>query len=274
VISGVSLDGTDFFYPNPLECDMHYHFNQGGTLTRQPWFDCSRCPTNLARFIPSVAGYIYAHHRQDLYVNLYVQSSTVVDLEQTKVAVSQQTNYPWDGKIKLTVTPEDKSIFTIKLRIPGWSRNQPVPGDLYSYENKTIDVPVIKINGKEVDFEMEKGFAVLNHNWQEGDEIELILPMEVRKVLANEKVEDDRGKVAIERGPIVYCLEETDNPQIDEVAVSPDSEFSTHFDKSLLHGVEVIEASGNAQNENFKAIPYFVWDNRGASKMKVWLPQE
>ncbi|WP_167615161.1 glycoside hydrolase family 127 protein [Maribellus sediminis] len=272
VISGVSLDGTHFFYPNPLECNMHYPFNRGA-LTRQPWFDCSCCPTNLARFMPSVAGYIYAHHEEDLYVNLYVQSSTEVDLDNTKVGINQETNYPWDGTVKLTVKPEAASNFNLKLRIPGWAENQPVPSDLYSYENKTTALPTIKINGQEVDYETEKGFAVLNHDWQEGDEVELNLPMEVKKVLANENVEDDRGKVAIERGPIVYCLEETDNPQIDQVAVTPDSEFSTSFDANLLHGVEVIQASGNTKNENFKAIPYFVWNNRGANKMKVWINQ-
>lgn len=271
VISGVALDGTDFFYPNPLECDMHYHFNSGETLTRQPWFDCSCCPTNLARFMPSIAGYIYAHHGQDLYVNLFVQSSTNIELDQTTVAISQETNYPWDNTVKLDIAPNEPSNFTLKLRIPGWAVNQPVPSDLYAYENISSARPSIKINGEATDFEMEKGFAVLDRNWQEGDEVELTLPMEVKKVIANEKVEDDRGKVALERGPIVYCLEETDNPQIDKVTISADSEFSTSFDKNLLHGVEIIEASGSGKNEQFKAIPYFVWNNRGANKMKVWI---
>ncbi|MFV0591584.1 MAG: glycoside hydrolase family 127 protein [Draconibacterium sp.] len=273
VLSGVALDGTHFFYPNPLECDMHYHFNSGGTLTRQPWFDCSCCPTNLARFMPSVAGYIYAHHAQDLYVNLYVQSSTFVDLDQTKVKLVQQTDYPWEGTIKLTVSPEEKGNFALKLRIPGWAQNQPVPGDLYVYEEDAPTTPVIKINGEKTDFLIENGYARLKRDWQKGDEVELILPMEVRKVLANEKVEDDRRKVALERGPIVYCLEEKDNPQIDEVHVSAATEFNTKFDENFLNGVEVIEASGKSGNEHFKAIPYFVWNNRGANKMMVWLPE-
>lgn len=274
VLSGVSLDGKDFFYPNPLECDMHYHFNRGETLTRQPWFDCSCCPTNLARLMPSVAGYIYAHRGTDLYVNLYVQSSTIVDLKSTRVTLTQQTDYPWDGKVRIKVSPQQKSNFTLKLRIPGWSDNRPVPGDLYSYENNSTTGPSIKINGEEIKYELEKGFAILQHTWQKGDEVELNLPMDVKKVLANKKVEDDRGKMAIERGPIVYCLEEKDNPAIESKKITKDTRFSSLYEPEILNGIQIIKANGNSENEEFTAIPYYAWNNREANRMCVWITSQ
>lgn len=272
VLAGVSLDGTAFFYPNPLECDMHYPFNRGETLTRQPWFDCSCCPTNLSRFMPSVAGYIYAQQHTDLFVNLFVQGSTEVELDKNSVKISQTTRYPWDGVVKLNLSPSRTSKFRVKLRIPGWAQNQPVPSNLYTYENPPAQQPEIKINGEKVLFTLEKGYAVLSRKWKAGDEIELILPMEVKKVVTNEQVADNRGKIAIERGPLVYCLEEIDNPEIDQTVISENTQFSTYFDAALLNGIEVIEASGSDANERLKAIPYFAWNNRGPNKMKVWVP--
>ncbi|HPF52741.1 MAG TPA: glycoside hydrolase family 127 protein [Draconibacterium sp.] len=272
VLAGVSMDGTNFFYPNPLQCDMSYHFNQGRTLTRQPWFDCSCCPTNLARLMPSVAGYIYAQNGNDLYVNLYVQSSTSVRLLNSDLYIQQKTNYPWDGKVQIQVQPEKENEFTLRLRIPGWAQNHPVPGDLYSYDNTGDAKAEITINGEAVDFDTENGYAVLTRKWKKGDEIILNLPMEVKIVKANEQVEDDRGKMAVERGPLVYCLEEKDNPEIDQVEISKNTRFTIRFDDELLNGVEVINASGETQNEQFTAIPYYIWNNRGANKMKVWLP--
>ncbi|MCE4566620.1 glycoside hydrolase family 127 protein [Maribellus sp. CM-23] len=271
VLSGVSTDGTAFFYPNPLQCDMSYHFNRGATLTRQPWFDCSCCPTNLARLMPAVAGYIYAHKGNDLYVNLYVQSSANVKLDNVSTEITQTTDYPWEGNVKLDVSPEKEAEFSVKLRIPGWAENRPLPGDLYAYENQSESHPVVKINGETASFSKEKGFAELKRRWKKGDQIELILPMEVRKVKANEKVADDLGKVALERGPVVYCVEEIDNPEIEHLVISGNTNFSTRFDSELLNGAEVIEASGDTNDKPFTAIPYFVWNNRGANKMKVWL---
>lgn len=271
VLSGVSIDGKDFFYPNPLQCDMQFRFNRGETLTRQPWFDCSCCPTNLARLMPSVAGYIYASRENNLYVNLFVQSSTKVDLKSTTTEIEQQTDYPWKGSAKIVLKPEKETEFTLKLRIPGWAQNKPVPGDLYSYLNSSENKPEITIRGEKVDYQIENGYATLTRKWKKGDEIELYLPMDVKEVKANELVKDDLGKVAIERGPLVYCLEEFDNPDIDKIVISQNTQFNTHFDDELLNGVEVIEASGNEANENFTAIPYFVWNNRGANKMNVWV---
>lgn len=268
VISGVGLDGKTFFYPNPLECDMHYHFNSGGSLTREPWFDCSCCPSNLCRFMPSVPGYIYATKDDRLYVNLFIQSSTEVSMEDATVAIRQETDYPWNGQVNLTVDPKEETEFAIHLRVPGWADNQPVPGDLYRYANTLEKKPEIKVNGEPVDVQYEKGYAVLNRKWKKEDVIEYSLPMEVRRVKANEKVKDDAGLVALERGPIVYCVEEVDNPEIETLKLGDEVVFAAQYTPELLSGVEVIQA------DNFKAIPYFAWNNRGANKMKVWLPQD
>lgn len=271
VISGVALDGTNFFYPNPLSCDMHYHFNSGGSLIREPWFDCSCCPSNMCRFMPSVPGYIYAQKNNDIYVNLFVQSSTSVKMAESEVKIDQETKYPWDGKVKISVSPETASQFAVRVRIPGWAKNQPLPGDLYSYVNAPIEKPEILLNGENVSYETEHGYAVLAREWKSGDELELSLPMQVRTVKASELVEADKGKVAIERGPIVYCVEEQDNPQIESIQISEETQFESNYNADLLAGVEVIKASGNTNAETFTAIPYYVWNNRGANKMDVWL---
>ncbi|WP_321347712.1 glycoside hydrolase family 127 protein [uncultured Draconibacterium sp.] len=271
VISGVALDGTNFFYPNPLSCDMHYHFNSGGSLTREPWFDCSCCPSNMCRFMPSVPGYIYAQKDNDIYVNLFVQSSTSVKMADSEVKIDQETKYPWDGKVKISVSPETASQFAVRVRIPGWAQNQPLPGDLYSYANAAAAKTEILVNGESVSYETEQGYAVLDREWNSGDEVTLSLPMQVRTVKASELVEADKGKVAIERGPIVYCVEEKDNPEIGAIQVSEGTQFESNYNADLLAGVEVIQASGKTKAETFTAIPYYVWNNRGANKMDVWL---
>ncbi|WP_319591961.1 glycoside hydrolase family 127 protein [uncultured Draconibacterium sp.] len=273
VISGVALDGKNFFYPNPLECDLHYHFNSGGSLTREPWFDCSCCPTNLCRFMPSVPGYIYAQTDDKVYVNLFVQSETELNVEGTSVALSQKTEYPWNGNVKVEVSPEKEQEFALYVRVPGWVRNNPVPSDLYYYSNESENTLSVEVNGKPAEFSHEKGYAVIKQTWKEGDVVTIDFPMEVRKVKANELVEADKGLVALERGPIVYCAEGADNDDVDQLAVTPATEFRNQFQKDLLGGVETIEATDQAA-DNFTAIPYYVWNNRGANKMKVWFQEE
>lgn len=274
LISGVSLDGKTFFYPNPLECDLQYKFNSGETLTRQPWFDCSCCPTNLCRFMPSVPGYIYAGSPRKIFVNLFIQSSSEINMAGTPVTISQETNYPWDGNIHIRVSPGKESVFSVCLRIPGWAENRPVPSDLYSFENAGQTPVNIKINGEQVKIKEENGYAVLSRTWEKGDEIEYTLPMDIHRVKANEKVKDDQNKVALERGPIVYCVEGADNPEIDQLSISGNMLFSSSFEPELLGGVEVINGKDNTSGEQFRAIPYFAWDNRGKNKMKVWLPEK
>jgi uncharacterized protein len=275
VISGVGLDGKTFFYPNPLECDLQFKFNSGEKLDRQPWFDCSCCPTNICRFLPSVPGYIYAQGPNSIYVNLFVQSSSTIQFDKkNKVTISQETRYPWDGQVKISVSPEKAGNFALHLRIPGWVENKPVPSDLYSYVAPEKDSVMVTVNNKPVLFKSEKGYAVIDREWQKGDVVEYVLPMSIHRVEANAKVVDDLGKVAIERGPIVYCLEGIDNPNIDQVSISDHTELSSNYNPNLLNGIGIISGSNELENENFTAIPYYVWNNRGINKMKVWIQKK
>lgn len=273
LISGVGLDGKTFFYPNPLESDMKYKFNRG-SLTRQPWFDCSCCPTNMCRFMPSVPGYIYANTDDKIYVNLFIQSSSDIDVNGNKVAISQKTNYPWDGDVKINISPEKEGAFSVYLRVPGWAENQPVPSTLYHFQNTDNHQVTISVNGEPVKLNRKNGYAVLTRDWKKGDQIDYQLPMDIRKVKSNELVKADSGKVAIERGPIVYCLEGVDNPKIDQTEVTDNTQLTASFQPNLLNGVEVISGNDQSLREQFTAIPYYVWNNRGADKMKVWVPEK
>ena len=274
VISGVGLDGKTFFYPNPLECDLQYKFNSGGTLTREPWFDCSCCPTNLCRFMPSVPGYIYARSQNTLFVNLFIQSSSNINMAGTTVNISQATDYPWDGKITISISPEKETLFSVNLRIPGWAENKPVPSDLYAFEYQDSSNFQITINGEKASYKEENGYAVISRTWQKGDVIGYNLPMDIRRVKANEMVQDDRGKIALERGPIVYCVEGADNPDIDKLCLSQKTAFTPAFKADLLGGIEVLEGNNSQSGERFQAIPYYSWNNRGKNKMKVWIPEK
>lgn len=287
VIAGVGLDGKTFFYPNPLECDGKFLFNRG-SLDRQPWFDCSCCPTNLCRFLPSVAGYIYAQKQNRIYINLFVASTTKIDLNsKTSVELNQQTSYPWDGNVKITINPSNKSKFAVYIRIPGWVRNQPVPGNLYSYINPATETVVVRINGKNAEFKTEKNYAVIDREWKQGDLIEYNLPLNIHRVVAISNVAADRNKVALERGPIVYCLEGTDNNNMSGNLVLPDDAvLSANFKKDMLNGIVVIIGkevvfnsstdviSKQSKEQNFVAIPYYSWCNRGITQMEVWLPRK
>ena len=266
LLSGLSLDGANFFYPNALESDGVYTFNRGA-CTRQGWFDCSCCPTNLIRFIPAIPGLIYSKAGDTLLVNLYAGNEALVDLKSHTVKVVQTTQYPLDGKILLKVDPVMEDAFTIKLRIPSWARNQALPGDLYSYLGTEFNRSWIEYDGKKIFAEGDQKYFIITKNWKKGDQVRIEFPMQVRKVAANEKVEVDHGKVALEYGPLVYAVEEIDNQQrFDAVSVTDSDLFEVKKEVSLLGGVNVIE------NKKLKAIPYYAWSNRGVGKMKVWLP--
>jgi len=269
LISGISLDGKKFFYPNPLESDGEYPFNQGA-CTRQPWFDCSCCPTNIIRFLPSVPELIYATIADSVYINLYISSNADLIVNQKKIEIIQKTDYPWNGKINITVNPEKKTIFTLKLRLPGWARNEAVPGDLYRYIDENPEKFSLLINGKAEKFGFDKGYIAITRKWTRGDKIELTLPMAVRKVVAHEKVADDINKVAFECGPIVYCAEEIDNSRIAEITVPPDIELNIAKGVVLTENINILK--GKVDNQELILIPYYVWSNRGVGKMKVWLP--
>lgn len=265
LISGLSLDGKKFFYPNALESDGVYKFNRG-ECTRQSWFDCSCCPTNLIRFIPSIPGLIYSTSKDVLYVNLYASNTAKIALDKNNLEISQQTNYPWDGKVSITVTPKTEVPFTIKLRIPSWARNQVLPGDLYRYKNTSTAKTIVTINGKHIDYTENKGYITITKKWKKGETIVLDFPMEVKEVVTNTKVEGNIGKVALEYGPIVYAIEEADNTSnFDAITIGAKDTFKVKKEDSLLKGVNTI------QTENLKAIPYYSWSNRGVGKMKVWI---
>ncbi|MBF4492343.1 glycoside hydrolase family 127 protein [Flavobacterium sp. MR2016-29] len=268
LISGISLDGKEFFYPNALESDGIFKSNRG-SCTRQAWFDCSCCPTNLIRFVPSIPGLIYSKSQYILYVNLYASNNASFTLGKTDLKISQQTGYPWNGKVVISVDPKKEGQFTIKLRVPGWARNEVLPGDLYSYKKASTQKATINLNGEILEIQPENGYFTIKRNWKKGDKINLNFPMEVQEVETNLKVETNKNKVSLEYGPIVYAVEEIDNKNnFDKVNVSVGDTFQVKKEANLLQGVNVIE------NSKFKAIPYYSWSNRGVGKMKVWLDYE
>ncbi|WP_428230640.1 glycoside hydrolase family 127 protein [Flavobacterium sp.] len=265
LISGISLDGKEFFYPNALESDGVFKSNRG-SCTRQAWFDCSCCPTNLIRFVPSIPGLIYSKSKEVLYVNLYASNNASFTLGKTDLQISQQTGYPWNGKVVLSVNPKKESQFTIKLRVPGWARNEVLPGDLYSYKKASTQKATINLNGETLGIQPQDGYFTITRNWKKGDKINLNFPMEVQEVETNAKVETNKNKVSLEYGPIVYAVEEIDNKtNFDKIDVAAGDTFKVKKEPNVLQGVNVIE------NSKFKAIPYYSWSNRGVGKMKVWL---
>lgn len=267
LLSGVSLTGDRFFYPNPLE--------SSGQHQRQEWFGCACCPSNLCRFIPSVPGYVYTKTRDRLYVNLYMDNTARIEMNGKSVEVKQQTKYPWDGKVELIITPDQPSKFKLCLRVPGWAQNEAVPGDLYHYLNNNENEIVLKINGKAKKYSLNDGYIIISRKWKEGDIVELDMPMPVRKVKANRNIEADRDKVAIQKGPIVYCAEWVDhkNSRVLNLVYNPETILKSEYRSELLNGVQVItgEAIG-AKRLPLTLIPYHVWANRGSGEMMVWLP--
>ena len=273
VISGVSLSGNKFFYDNPLE-SMGQH-------GRAPWFGCACCPGNITRFMASVPNYMYATQGKDIFVNMYIQGKSSISTDGNEVELNQTTGYPWDGIIDISLNPKHSQAFTLRLRIPGWAENSPVPTNLYTFADKSRPY-TISVNGKSVTPDVKDGYATITRKWNHGDHVELVLPMDVRRVRANDNAEDDRGKLALERGPIMYCLEgkdQTDSTVFNKYILQS-TPISANYDKSLLGGVTVlsgmageVETDGGVHNVNFRAIPYATWCNRGAGQMEVWIPQ-
>jgi DUF1680 family protein len=278
LISGISLDGKSFFYVNPLEADGKFRFNQGAR-TRQHWFDCSCCPTNLMRFIPSLPGLIYAVQKDALYVNLYMSNKATVSVNNKPITIEQQTTYPWQGDINIIINPEKAGEFTLNLRIPGWAQNQVLPSDLYSYTDALKGKVIITVNGQEIKYRTHLGYAVITRKWSAGDEVKITLPMSICHIIANEKVKDDKNLAALEYGPIVYCVEGIDNNnQLDNLTLPDNAALKIEKRVDLLSGVNII--TGDVPSNNGKAlfkltaVPYYVWSNRGEGTMKVWLPRK
>jgi hypothetical protein len=255
---------------------------------RSAWISCACCISNMTRFLPSLPGYVYAKNKNDLYVNLFMSNTSNIKLTSGNVNIVQTTDYPWKGKVDITVNPAKATVFTLRIRIPGWAKQQPVPGDLYSFMNNVQLPVVLSINGKATSFATEKGYAVLKRSWKKGDKVSLNLPMETEKVLANQKVKDDRDRFAFERGPIVYCLEGPDNRDslVQNIMIDKNAIANANYQADLLNGVDVINAEGKSTkrqlnsdkltetSQQVKAIPYYAWANRGPSEMTVWIPYE
>jgi uncharacterized protein len=282
LISGVSLDGKTFFYQNPLEATGFASKDQ-----RSPWFGVACCPGNITRFMASVPGYVYARRGDAIWVNLFVASDAQIKLDDGRtVAISQETRYPWDGAVRIAVDPGKPGPLTLHVRIPGWARNQPVPTDLYRFQGASTEAATLKVNGKPVPLELDKGYAALTRTWKKGDTIELHLPMPVRRVVASDSVASDRGRIALQRGPIVYTAEWADNPngKVRNLVLPASARLAAEYRPELLRGVEVVtgravalayDAAGQVTraDQPFTAIPYYAWANRGRGQMIVWLPE-
>ncbi len=278
-LSGISLEGNLFFYDNPLA--------SRGQHQRRPWFYCSCCPGNVARFIASLPQYLYAQTRDAIYVNLFATGTASIELAQQTIQVMQETRYPWDGKVEMTIAPERPAEFTIFVRIPGWARHEPVPSDLYRVQPQDSDTVTLMVNGQALSAPLTKGYFPIRRRWQKGDQITLDLPMPVQRVRAHEKVKEDAGRVALQRGPIVYCAEGVDHDgHVLNLVLRDEAGLQSHFRPDLLREVQVITGkaeatrfSSNGQGvemaeQSFQAVPYYTWAHRGPSEMTVWLAAE
>lgn len=275
VLSGVSMAGDRFFYTNRLESN--------GKDPRGEWFSWSCCPTNIVRLIPTIPGYIYAHDDNNLYVNLFISSETSLNIGGSDVGLSQVSGFPWGGDVKLKISPQKPVNFSLRVRIPGWSMDQPVPGDLYAFADKPNSRSVLKVNGKAWPVTIEKGYAIVKRKWNEGDVVELNIPMDIRRIRSNSKVEANAGKLALQRGPLVYCGEwpEFEDKTVSDIIIDNGTHLAAEYRSDLLGGLTVLKGnarSGKRQTDGkvkvndkpFTAIPYYAWAHRGAGQMFVW----
>lgn len=269
LIAGISLSGTAYFYPNPLESDGKYAFNKGA-CTREAWFDCSCCPTNLMRFIPYMPNLVYATHKKDVYVNLFMSNKAMIPIQDKTIDIEQTTNYPWDGKVAIKVSPREQLNFTLKVRIPGWVRNQVVPGSLYKYADESPINYKVWLDGVEVkDVQLNNGYLEINRDWSDSSLIEISFPMQIRHIIANENVKELRSQKALEYGPLIYCAEEIDNMGFfDQINFLEKGNYSVEMNPDFLGGINIIKKE--EANKEFIFIPYYSWSNRGIGRMKIW----
>ena len=275
LISGVSLDGGSFFYPNPL--------SSNGKYSRKPWFGCACCPSNVSRFIPSLPGYVYAVKNDQVYVNLYLSNKAELKVDKKKILLEQETGYPWNGDIRLKITQGNQD-FTMKLRIPGWVRGNVLPGDLYSYADNQKPAYQVSVNGQTVESDVNDGYLSIARKWKKGDVVEVHFDMIPRIVKANPKVEADHGRVAVERGPIVYCAEWPDNRfNVHSILLNQHPQFKVTDKPELLYGIRQITTDAQAlsydkagklvtKDVELTLIPYYAWAHGGEGDMEVWLP--
>jgi len=280
------LDGKSFFYTNAMQVSNSFN-HPDLERERSGWFECSCCPTNVVRLIPSIPGYIYAQNGNNVYVNLFISGTGNLTVNNKALKITQQNNYPWDGGLAFTVDPASTVDMNLRIRIPGWAQDEAMPSNLYSYEKQSAQKIEIKVNGKPVDYQMEKGYAVISKKWKKNDKVELTLPMDVRRVVANASVPDDNGKIALQRGPIMYCAEWKDNDgKASNIIVPKGTVFTTQYVPSLLNGVIILKAEVKTvnvdetaqtirtENKTMTAIPYYSWANRGKGEMTVWFPEK
>jgi DUF1680 family protein len=284
LISGVGLDGKSFFYTNAMQVrrGMHHHSLEE---TRSGWFECSCCPTNMVRFLPSLPGYIYAQKGRDVYVNLFINSTASLQIEKQKLKIVQSNNYPWDGDLRFNIEPATATEFALKVRIPGWARKEAIPGGLYRFKDNNTDSVLIKVNGQPVSYQIEQGYAIIKKKWNKKDVVEVQLPMKTHEVLADQQIKDDNGKVAIQRGPLMYCAEWKDNDGRTSNLLLPDV-FQPEMRKDMLNSVVVLKGQGKSiqvdeQQQQVSTapkqvtlIPYYAWANRGEGEMNVWFPEK
>lgn len=288
LISGVGLDGKTFFYTNAMQVRNSFTHNDL-EVVRPGWFTCSCCPTNIARLIPSIPGYMYATKGREIYVNLYISGPATINLDdKSTLQLTQQSNYPWEGKIRMSVNPKRSSDLTFMLRIPGWARNEAVPGDLYHFAGNSTGVqPILTVNGEKVPYEINKGYAVIRRTWKKNDIIQLDLPMDIKRVAANDKVKDDSGMVALQKGPMIYCAEWADNDGRTANLILPgNAGLTAVFQPELLHGIMTLQGTGRAviidasgqevstRDQKITVIPYYAWANRGKGEMNIWFPEK
>ena len=273
-LAGVSLSGDRFFYTNPLESN--------GKALRQPWDDPPCCPTNIVRFLPELGSTIYGSSDEGIYINQFIGNEAKINIGNKDISLKLETDYPWDGKINLKVDPEIPSHMTLHIRIPGWAHGELLPGGLYHYikDEQLPEEVVIRVNGERIPkIQLQKGYAVIGRRWKQGDRVEIDLPVNIRLVAADPNIQDNRGKVVLMRGPLVYCFEEVDNKEYftatDEVYLHPRS-LNAEFRKELLNGVAIIQGKAALNQGNreitITAVPYYAWCNREQGRMKVWLP--
>ena len=276
---GLSLSGDLFFYGNPLASN--------GKHFRKEWFGTACCPANIARLVASLGDYVYGVSDKGLWVNLFVGSTTLVKFGKTDVPIKLESNYPWEGSVKLTVEPKSKAKFAVHVRIPGWAQGEAAPGGLYTFENDSKTAFTLSVNGKPAVYTLDKGYAVVDREWRKGDQLELTLPMDVKRIVARTELKQDVDRVALQRGPLVYCVEGADNNGKAWDLILPDNAtFKTSFQKNLLEGVVTIQfqaptiqvgkdgLSVNTEVKTITAIPYYAWCNRGQNPMQVWLPKK
>lgn len=283
LISGLSLDGGTFFYPNPLASDGKYKFSQGAAH-RQPWFGCACCPSNLSRFIPSLPGYVYAVKGSDVFVNLFMSNTAELKVNGKNVTLKQTTGYPWNGDVQIEVTHAASQPMNLRIRIPGWVRNQVLPSDLYTYADGKELGYSIKVNGKNATGSIENGYFSIHRKWKKDDKVEIHFDMEPRIVKAHSKVKADAGHIAVEQGPVVYCAEWPDNDfDLSNMVLNRKPVFKTVSHPELLHGVNTLVTEAQSlecgtdgklytKDVTLTLIPYYAWAHRGDGKMMVWLP--